>query len=47
VVFGSDFPHPEGLVNPVDFAHGCESLPAADVRRIMRDNQRTLVGLDA
>lgn len=29
VVFGSDYPHPEGLADPVDFAHGCEKLTAA------------------
>ncbi|HXC49626.1 MAG TPA: amidohydrolase family protein [Candidatus Limnocylindrales bacterium] len=47
VVFGSDYPHPEGLADPVDFAHGCEPLGPAATRMIMRDNQRRLVGLDA
>ena len=47
VVFGSDFPHPEGLADPVDFAHGCESLGPEKTRLIMRDNQRRLVGLDS
>ena len=47
VVFGSDYPHPEGLADPVAFAHGCETLSAAETRMIMRDNQRRLVGLDA
>jgi predicted TIM-barrel fold metal-dependent hydrolase len=45
VVFGSDYPHPEGLDDPVEFAHGCEKLTAAETRMIMRDNQRRLVGL--
>lgn len=45
VVFGSDYPHPEGLKNPADFADGLISLPDADVRRVMRDNGRDLVGL--
>ena len=47
VVFGSDYPHPEGLSNPVDFVHGCATLPAEQTRMIMRDNQRVLVGLAA
>jgi predicted TIM-barrel fold metal-dependent hydrolase len=47
VVFGSDFPHPEGLADPVEFAHGCEALGPEATRLIMRDNQRRLVGLDA
>jgi predicted TIM-barrel fold metal-dependent hydrolase len=47
VVFGSDYPHPEGLADPVEFAHGCEALGAEGTRMIMRDNQRRLVGLDA
>lgn len=45
VVFGSDYPHPEGLTDPVDFVEGCEKLSAADIKLIMRDNQRRLVGL--
>ena len=46
IVFGSDWPHPEGMVEPSDYV---ESLPPdlspADVRKIMRDNARALVGL--
>jgi predicted TIM-barrel fold metal-dependent hydrolase len=38
VLGGSDFPHPEGLAHPREFAEGLESLPAADVRAIMREN---------
>lgn len=47
VIFGSDYPHPEGLEDPVDFAHGLEKMDAGDIRKIMRDNARDLVGLDA
>lgn len=47
VVFGSDYPHCEGLEHPVDFVEGLESLPAEHIRMIMRDNARKLVGLDA
>jgi predicted TIM-barrel fold metal-dependent hydrolase len=38
VVFGSDFPHPEGLANPVSYAKQLESLPVEDVMRIMGGN---------
>lgn len=44
VLFGSDFPHPEGLAEPRQFFHEIASLEKADVRRIMRDNARGLVG---
>jgi predicted TIM-barrel fold metal-dependent hydrolase len=45
VVFGSDFPHPEGLAEPRDFAESIQSLPAEEVRMIMGDNARGLLGL--
>lgn len=45
VVLGSDFPHPEGLKNPADFADGLAALADTDVRKVMRDNGRRLVGL--
>ena len=38
VLAGSDFPHPEGLANPVEFADSLTGLDDADVRKIMRDN---------
>jgi predicted TIM-barrel fold metal-dependent hydrolase len=38
VVFGSDFPHPEGLANPVSYAKQLESLSVEDVMRIMGGN---------
>ena len=38
VVFGSDFPHPEGLADPVSYVKELESLPEEDVRRIMGGN---------
>jgi predicted TIM-barrel fold metal-dependent hydrolase len=44
VLFGSDYPHPEGLAEPADFADAIASLPAADVRAIMRDNALGLLG---
>jgi predicted TIM-barrel fold metal-dependent hydrolase len=47
VVLGSDYPHPEGLNNPADLADRLVTLEADEVRTIMRDNGRRLVGLPA
>ena len=47
VLFGSDWPHPEGLAEPASFADGLVGLPAADVRKIMRENAIGLLGLAA
>jgi predicted TIM-barrel fold metal-dependent hydrolase len=47
VLLGSDYPHPEGLKNPADFADGLTSLSDREVRGIMRDNGRRLIGLEA
>ena len=44
VVFGSDYPHPEGLAEPVDFVHGIAKLPDEEIRMIMRDNTMGLLG---
>ncbi len=43
VLFGSDYPHPEGLADPVDFAERLVGLDVADVRRVMRDNLAALL----
>lgn len=43
VLNGSDYPHPEGLAKPLEFLDELEGLPAADVRKIMRDNFAALV----
>ena len=43
VLFGSDFPHAEGLADPVSFVKEIDGLPDADVRKIMHDNARALV----
>jgi predicted TIM-barrel fold metal-dependent hydrolase len=44
VLFGSDYPHPEGLAEPADFAETIAVLDADATRRIMRDNLRGLLG---
>jgi predicted TIM-barrel fold metal-dependent hydrolase len=38
LVFGSDFPHSEGLPDPVQYASQLKGLDDATVRKIMRDN---------
>ncbi len=38
ILFGSDFPHAEGLANPVDFVHDLEGFSDDEIRLIMRDN---------
>jgi predicted TIM-barrel fold metal-dependent hydrolase len=43
VLNGSDYPHPEGLLWPSEFAEELEGLGDGDVRRIMRDNMAGLV----
>ncbi|HLF40238.1 MAG TPA: amidohydrolase family protein [Acidimicrobiia bacterium] len=45
VVFGSDFPHPEGLAEPVEFATALEGQSPEVVRQVMRDNLRDLLRL--
>jgi predicted TIM-barrel fold metal-dependent hydrolase len=45
ILFGSDWPHPEGVTEPVDFLDDFASLGADDQRRILSDNLRGLLGL--
>jgi predicted TIM-barrel fold metal-dependent hydrolase len=45
VLFGSDYPHPEGLAEPADFFENLHGLPDDDVARIMGGNARELFRL--
>ncbi len=45
VLFGSDFPHAEGMSTPLEFTRHLDHLSADQVRDIMRENARGLVGL--
>jgi predicted TIM-barrel fold metal-dependent hydrolase len=45
VLFGSDWPHPEGLAEPLDYLDMLGDLDQASVDRIMRDNANQLLGL--
>lgn len=38
VLFGSDWPHAEGLAVPTDFLHDLKGYDADEVKRVMRDN---------
>jgi predicted TIM-barrel fold metal-dependent hydrolase len=44
VLFGSDWPHGEGLAEPTDFVKELHNFDEAGVRRIMRDNALELLG---
>ncbi len=44
-LFGSDWPHPEGLAHPLEFADGLTGLDYAQVRKVMRSNTAGLLGL--
>ena len=43
VLGGSDYPHPEGLLRPTEFADELDGFAANDVRLIMRDNLAALM----
>lgn len=43
VLFGSDFPHAEGLADPLSFVNDLHGFTPAEVQLIMRDNARNLV----
>jgi predicted TIM-barrel fold metal-dependent hydrolase len=45
VLFGSDFPHPEGLADPLEFVDELKGLPDADVAKVMGGNLGALVGV--
>jgi predicted TIM-barrel fold metal-dependent hydrolase len=42
MLFGSDFPHGEGLAEPVAFVNDLKGFAPADVRRVMHDNGAAL-----
>jgi predicted TIM-barrel fold metal-dependent hydrolase len=44
VIFGSDFPHAEGLANPADFAESLAGLSSTDADMIMGENLAALIG---
>jgi len=44
VLFGSDWPHGEGLSSPVDFVHDLKGFSEAEIARVMRTNTEELLG---
>jgi predicted TIM-barrel fold metal-dependent hydrolase len=42
VIFGSDWPHPEGLRDPITYVDELSELPAADIQKIMGGNMMEL-----
>jgi hypothetical protein len=45
ILFGSDWPHGEGLEDPVSFTEELAGFSDADIRKIMRDNALDLLGV--
>ena len=42
MLFGSDFPHAEGLAEPTDFVYDLKGWSDDDVRLVMRENGLSL-----
>ena len=47
VIFGSDFPHIEGLADPISWADEVSGLEDATLRKVMGGNMMDLLGLSA
>ncbi|MDZ7675376.1 MAG: amidohydrolase family protein [Acidimicrobiales bacterium] len=47
ILFGSDWPHGEGLARPLDFAKELDGFTEDDTARIMRTNAAELLGVGA
>lgn len=47
VLFGSDWPHGEGLQSPASFTEELTTFSAEEVRKIMRDNALDLLGVSS
>lgn len=45
VLFGSDYPHPEGMARPREFEGFLRGFPTETIKKIMRDNTAGLLGL--
>jgi predicted TIM-barrel fold metal-dependent hydrolase len=45
VLFGSDYPHPEGMADPLAYLDELEGFDDASVRKIMSENANSLLGL--
>ncbi len=43
VLFGSDYPHAEGLAEPTDFLYDCKGYDEDEIRLVMRENAMGLI----
>jgi predicted TIM-barrel fold metal-dependent hydrolase len=43
IIFGSDYPHAEGLADPASFVKDLDGFTDAEIRLVMRENARALV----
>ncbi|MDT5147139.1 MAG: hypothetical protein QOC58_1784, partial [Mycobacterium sp.] len=46
ILFGSDWPHGEGLESPLSFTDELKGFGEADVRKVMRDNALEFLGVE-
>jgi predicted TIM-barrel fold metal-dependent hydrolase len=46
VLFGSDYPHPEGLADPITFVDELAGLPEEDIRKVMGGNLARLMHVE-
>jgi predicted TIM-barrel fold metal-dependent hydrolase len=46
IVFGSDYPHPEGLADPLDYVDDLAGLAEDDIAKIMGGNLARLMKVD-
>ena len=46
VLFGSDFPHPEGLADPASYVDELAGVPQESVRKIMGGNMARLMNVE-
>ena len=46
VLFGSDYPHPEGLADPASYVDELKGAPEETIRKIMGGNLARLVGVE-
>jgi predicted TIM-barrel fold metal-dependent hydrolase len=47
VIFGSDYPHVEGMADPITYVDELKGLPEDDIRKIMGGNMMELLGIGA
>jgi predicted TIM-barrel fold metal-dependent hydrolase len=47
ILFGSDWPHGEGLESPLSFTEELKGFSEADVQKVMRDNALDFLGVRA